>query len=68
MTAATDQVLHEQRELTARIPELEKALEQTRKKREVPDGPLTPPDLRTAAFVVAIRRVAKATLERGIWP
>ncbi len=25
-------------------------------------------DLRTAALVVAVRRVAKATLERGIWP
>lgn len=27
-----------------------------------------PPDLRTAALVVAIERVAKITLERGIWP
>lgn len=27
-----------------------------------------PPDLRTAALVVAIERVAKVTLERGIWP
>ncbi len=26
------------------------------------------PDLRTAALVVAVRRVARATLERGIWP
>jgi glutamate dehydrogenase/leucine dehydrogenase len=25
-------------------------------------------DLRTAALVVAVRRVAKATLQRGIWP
>lgn len=26
------------------------------------------PDLRTAALVVAVRRVARATLQRGIWP
>lgn len=25
-------------------------------------------DLRTAALVIAIRRVAKATLDRGMWP
>jgi glutamate dehydrogenase/leucine dehydrogenase len=32
--------------------------------------PVTPEavDLRTAALVVAVRRVARATLERGIWP
>jgi len=29
------------------------------------DGPV---DLRTAALVVAIERVARATLQRGIWP
>ncbi len=30
--------------------------------------PALPVDLRTAALVVAIERVAKAALERGIWP
>lgn len=30
-----------------------------------PDGP---PDLRTAAFVTAIERIARVTLQRGIWP
>lgn len=68
MTAATDAVLKMQADLTANIPELEAALHETRKKREVPDGPLVRPDLRTAAFVLAIGRVAQATLERGIWP
>ena len=29
---------------------------------------IEPPSLRTAALVVAIERVAKATLQRGIWP
>jgi glutamate dehydrogenase (NAD(P)+) len=68
MSAATDTVLRMQRDLTRRIPELEAALELTRKKREVPDGPLSEPDLRTAAYVLAISRVARTTLERGIWP
>ena len=31
-------------------------------------GPRGPHDLRTAALVVAVRRLARATLERGIWP
>ncbi len=36
---------------------------------EVPPSALTQtPDLRTAALVVAVRRVARATLQRGIWP
>ncbi len=32
------------------------------------DESLEPVDLRTAAHVLAIRRVAQVTLERGIWP
>lgn len=34
----------------------------------VPAEAESSPDLRTAALVVAIERVAKVTLERGIWP
>ena len=29
---------------------------------------LGPVDLRQAAFILAVRRVASVTLERGIWP
>ena len=29
---------------------------------------LQPVDLRTAAFVVAVERVARVALDRGIWP
>ena len=29
---------------------------------------VTPPDIRTVALVIAVERVAKATLMRGIWP
>lgn len=32
------------------------------------DRPLPPVDLRTAAYVLAVGRVAQTTLERGIWP
>jgi glutamate dehydrogenase/leucine dehydrogenase len=40
------------------------------KRDELPKEPAkeVPIDLRTAALVVAIRRVARATLKRGIWP
>jgi hypothetical protein len=31
-------------------------------------GNSSPMDLRTAALLVAIERVARVTLERGIWP
>ena len=31
-------------------------------------APVEPASLRTAALVVAIERVAKAALQRGIWP
>ena len=37
-------------------------------KRGVANTPLVPVDLRTAAHVLAIKRVADVTLARGIWP
>ncbi len=62
MQRATDTVLQVRHELNATLdtpgdgslPGLEPALE--------------PLDLRTAAFVVAVRRVAQVAIERGIWP
>ena len=39
-----------------------------RKERGLDGDPLEPVDLRTAAYVLAISRVARVTLERGIWP
>jgi glutamate dehydrogenase/leucine dehydrogenase len=68
MERATDAVLAKQAEILRRLPELEEALEETRRKRPVPEGPLEPPDLRTAAYVLAVSRVANVALERGIWP
>lgn len=35
---------------------------------KIPEENHTPPDFRTVALVIAIERIAKATLIRGIWP
>jgi glutamate dehydrogenase (NAD(P)+) len=64
ISGATDGVLAKQREINAGLDEL------TARRRELGrDGePLEPVDLRTAALVVAVERVAQVTLDRGIWP
>jgi glutamate dehydrogenase/leucine dehydrogenase len=64
MTRATDAVLDKQARTNESLEEL------TARRRELGrDGdPLDPVDLRTAAFLVALERVAQVTLERGIWP
>lgn len=64
MVRATDAVLDEQHNLNDSLEELQ-AL---REARGLDGDPLEPVDLRTAAHVFAIRRVANVTLERGIWP
>jgi len=64
MNRATDTVLNKQQEINGSLA----ALNGARKKRGVSDKPLEPVDLRTAAYVLAVKRVADVTLERGIWP
>ena len=64
MTRATDAVIDTQERLNGSLAKLEAE----RKKRGRPGGPLETADLRTAAYVLAIRRVANVTAERGIWP
>lgn len=64
MKEATDGVLDKQREVNDSLGELEKK----RRKLDRNDTPLEPVDLRTAALVVAVERVAKVTLDRGVWP
>jgi glutamate dehydrogenase (NAD(P)+) len=64
MYRATDDVLDTQRDIAGKLA----ALEAARRKRERNGQPLSVPDLRTAAYIVAIRRVVSVTLERGIWP
>jgi glutamate dehydrogenase (NAD(P)+) len=64
MERATDAVLAKQKEINGSLDALDAEL----KKRGLGGDPLQPIDLRTAAYVVAIDRVARVTLERGIWP
>jgi glutamate dehydrogenase (NAD(P)+) len=68
MTVALDAVLATRRDLADRLPELTRRLDATRRKVPLPEGPLEPPDLRTAAYVLAVSRVAHVALSRGIWP
>jgi glutamate dehydrogenase (NAD(P)+) len=64
MTQATDGVLDKQAELNASLD----VLDAERKKLGWDGRSLEPPSLRTAAFVVAVERVARVALDRGIWP
>jgi glutamate dehydrogenase (NAD(P)+) len=64
MTQATDGVLDKQAELDASLD----TLNAERKKLGRGGKSLESPNLRTAAFVVAVERVARVALDRGIWP
>jgi glutamate dehydrogenase (NAD(P)+) len=64
MHLATDTVLEEQARINASLTELDAR----RRERGLDGAPLTAIDLRTAAYALAIRRVAEITLARGIWP
>jgi glutamate dehydrogenase (NAD(P)+) len=64
MTRATDAVLGIQAETNGSLEQL--GGEHRARGREM--GPLEAIDLRTAAFVLAVGRVARITRARGIWP
>jgi glutamate dehydrogenase (NAD(P)+) len=64
MIKSTNAVIEKQKEINSSLTELDAA----RKKRGLDGDPLEPVDLRMAAYVLAISRVADVTLERGIWP
>ncbi len=64
MERATDAAMAKQEEINASLD----VLDDQRRKRGLSSESLQPVDLRTAAYVLAISRVAKVTLERGIWP
>jgi glutamate dehydrogenase (NAD(P)+) len=64
MIKATEAVIAKQKEINGSLKELE----DRRRERGLDGDPLVPIDLRTAAYVLAISRVAEVTLERGIWP
>ena len=58
MERATDAVIDKQQEINASAA----------KKTDRRADHVAPIDLRTAAYVLAISRVAQVALERGIWP
>ncbi|MCZ6877342.1 MAG: Glu/Leu/Phe/Val dehydrogenase [Acidobacteria bacterium] len=64
MTRGTEGVIEKQREINDSLDDLESQ----RKERDPSGDALAPVDLRTAAYVLAIERVSRVTLERGIWP
>ncbi len=64
MNRATDAVIDTQRAVNADLVKLQAA----RDAAAAGDVPLSSVDLRTAAYILAIRRVAQPTIARGIWP
>jgi glutamate dehydrogenase (NAD(P)+) len=62
MERATNAVIDAQQEINGSLDALDDG------RRELFNDPLTPVDLRTAAHTLAIKRVVKVTMERGIWP
>ena len=64
MDRATDAVV----DMQARINGDLDALQDARAERGLNGQPLAPVDLRTAAYALAVRRVADVALQRGIWP
>lgn len=65
---AVEDVIDKQRQVNEALPAYEMRLQESKKHREIDDRPLEPIDLRTAAYILAVSRVASVTLERGIWP
>ena len=68
MHSATDAVVARRAEINANLKSLSQApCKVPGLESESKDG-LPPADLRIAAYVLAIHRVATVTMERGIWP
>jgi glutamate dehydrogenase (NAD(P)+) len=64
MTRATDSVLDTRERVNSTLPEIGMAREELGRGND----PLEMIDLRTAAYILAVKRVADVTLRRGIWP
>ncbi len=67
MRRATDAVLDKEEELNRRLEPAGGAGSAPGGPRKIPPRPPRA-DLRTAAYVLAIDRVARTAMERGIWP
>jgi glutamate dehydrogenase (NAD(P)+) len=68
MERATDAVIDKQREINNSLAEISARRLALGKSVGTASDRLGPVDLRTAAHVLAIERVARVALERGIWP
>jgi len=68
MENATDGVFAEQARINEHLTEISEAATAAQAGRRAPQIELGPVDLRTAAYVLAVRRVANVALQRGIWP
>jgi glutamate dehydrogenase (NAD(P)+) len=68
MERATDAVIDKQLEINNALQEIAARRHALGKSAGTVDEVLDPVDLRTAAHVLAIERVAHVALERGIWP
>jgi len=68
MVQATDAVLEEQARINDNLAQLTTKPDQKQGHHPEPETPLPPADLRTAAHVLAIRRIGSVVLKRGIWP
>jgi glutamate dehydrogenase (NAD(P)+) len=64
MTRATDSVLDMQETINGSLTDIQA----TRTKLGRGSDPVEKIDLRTAAYILAVKRVADVTLQRGIWP
>jgi len=68
MEDATDAVVAQRERINGDLPAIEKGLQEARRRHDVSQTCLDPVGLRTAAYVLAITRIAHVTLARGIWP
>ena len=64
MNRATDSVLDMQETVNGSLEEIRT----TRRQNGRGDDPIEEIDLRTAAYILAVKRVADVTMKRGIWP
>jgi glutamate dehydrogenase (NAD(P)+) len=68
MVRATGTVFERRAELERNLPVLREALAGSEEHRAIREIPFESVSLRTAAYVIAISRVAAVVQERGIWP
>jgi glutamate dehydrogenase (NAD(P)+) len=68
MVQATGEVIDKAAQVNSSLERLTETWRERNREKGMPVPELTPVDLRTAALVLAIDRVARVVLERGIWP